>query len=212
MATLHNEKAHILFVEDDEYALELITFQLPEYRFTLAHNFGEGLTQAQQRYFDLYILDNWLPDGSGVELCQLIREFDPHTPVLFYSAAAYERDVQNGLRAGAQMYLTKPASSAELNDAVVRLISDAGKMAFDARQAEYAAIREELVIRQVENVHSQTAAKGKLLRAEDRATKVKARIAYLAAGGTRGDFARHWTSLSSGDVRRNRNGKRRMSD
>jgi DNA-binding response OmpR family regulator len=45
----------------------------------------------------LYILDCWSPDKSGVELCRAIREFDPHTPILFYSATAYAKDIQEGL-------------------------------------------------------------------------------------------------------------------
>jgi len=53
-----------------------------------ASDFDEGLRLAQQQDFDLYILDNWMPDKSGVELCRAIRAFDPYTPILFYSAAA----------------------------------------------------------------------------------------------------------------------------
>jgi DNA-binding response OmpR family regulator len=78
---------------------------------------------ARQGGFDLYILDNWLPDNSGVELCRAIREFDAHTPILFYSAAAYAKDIQEGLRAGAQAYLVKPIIPEEFRLAVAQLIS-----------------------------------------------------------------------------------------
>jgi DNA-binding response OmpR family regulator len=58
--------------------------------------------------FGLYLLDSWLPGLDGFELCRQIREVDPHTPILFYSAAAYDTDKRKGIEAGANAYLTKP--------------------------------------------------------------------------------------------------------
>ena len=116
-------RKRILLVEDYEDSRELATHTLTEYTIASARNFNEGLRQARQGGFDLYILDNWLPDKSGVELCHAIREFDPQTPILFYSAAAYAKDIQEGLRAGAQAYLVKPVIPEELRHAVARLIS-----------------------------------------------------------------------------------------
>ena len=137
-------------------------------------------------------MDGWLPDKSGVELCRAIREFDPHTPILFYSAAAYEKDILDALRAGAQDYLVKPVIPDELMQAVSRLISAAGETVFDARRAESAAIREELAIRQTENVERIERAKKKYLYARVKAIRLMAETAFLAAGGARGAFAREW--------------------
>ena len=187
---LPNRK-RILLVEDYEDIRDLTTLTLTEYTLSCARNFNEGLRLARQGYFALYILDNWLPDRSGVELCRAIREFDPHTPVLFYSAAAYERDIEEALRAGAQDYLVKPVISDELRQAVSRLISAARDAAFEARRAEFAAIREELDIRRTESNGLREKAKEIRLRS----TRVKAQIAFLRAGGTRGDFAREWLSV-----------------
>lgn len=122
MANLDKEKKCILLVEDEEDAKELVAFTLPKYTITCANDFSEALRLVQRKYFDLYILDNWLPDRSGVELCRLIREFDQHTPILFYSAAAYTRDIREAARAGAQEYLVKPVDSDELRRAVAQLI------------------------------------------------------------------------------------------
>jgi DNA-binding response OmpR family regulator len=119
---LPNRK-RILLVEDEEDGIALATLALAEYEITCARNFDEGLSIAQQRDFDLYILDSWLPDKSGVELCRAIREFDPDTPILFYSGAAYARDIEDALRAGAQDYLIKPASPDDLEQAVALLTS-----------------------------------------------------------------------------------------
>jgi CheY-like chemotaxis protein len=120
-------RKRILLVEDYEDSRDLATHILTEYTLTCARNFSEGLGLARQGGFDLYLLDNWLPDKSGVELCRAIREFDPHTPILFYSAAAYQRDIEEAIRAGAQDYLAKPIHPDELKQAVVRLISVTGE-------------------------------------------------------------------------------------
>jgi len=122
-------RKRILLVEDYEDSRDLATHILTEYTITCARNFNEGLRLARQGSFDLYLLDNWLPDKSGVELCRAIREFDPHTPILLYSAAAYARDKEEAIRAGAQDYLAKPIHPDELKQAVVRLISVTGETA-----------------------------------------------------------------------------------
>jgi DNA-binding response OmpR family regulator len=75
--------------------------------------------------FDLTILDNRLPDGSGIDLCRWVREQAPDTPVVFYSGAALERDRDEGMRAGAAAYVTKPEIKG-LVTAVNALLRDAG--------------------------------------------------------------------------------------
>jgi DNA-binding response OmpR family regulator len=195
MMNYNREKKRILMVEDHEDAWEIAEMSLEEYTLIYASNIAEGLRLARRGYFDLYILDNLLPDGNGVELCRLIREFDPHTPILFYSACAYPRDLQAAFSAGAQGYLTKPVSFDHLTQAVTQLTSVAPETAFEARRVEIAAIREELAIRQTENAERAERAKKKYLRAKEKALRLKAEMAFLAAGGARGDFAREWPSV-----------------
>jgi len=195
MVNSNRERKRILFVEDEEDERELAALTLAEYTLNCARDFHEGLRLARQRYFDLYILDNWLPDVSGVELCRTIRKFDPHTPVMFYSAAAYKRDIAEALRAGAQAYLVKPTLPGELMRAVALLTSVPPETAFEARRAELAAIREELAIRRTENAELLEKAKEKRRRAGEKVLRLKAEMAFLATGGTRGDFARAWPSV-----------------
>jgi DNA-binding response OmpR family regulator len=192
MVNSNRERKRILLVEDREEAWEIVAYNLGEHALFYARNFDEGLLAARSGYFDLYILDNLLPDGSGVGLCRAIREFDPHTPILFYSAAANERDLEDALRAGAQDYLVKPVIPEELRQAVARLISVPPETAFEARRVESAAIREELAIRHTENVEQIERAKKKYLHARVKAIRLRAEMAFLAAGGTRGNFAREW--------------------
>jgi DNA-binding response OmpR family regulator len=195
MMNSNREKKRILMVEDHEDAWEIAALSLEEYTLIYARNFDEGVCLARRGYFDLYILDNLLPDGNGIELCRVIREFDPHTPILFYSACAYPRDLQAAFGAGAQGYLTKPVSFDHLTQAVTQLTSVAPETAFEARRIEIATIREELAIRQTENAERVERAKKKYLRAKEKALRLKAEVAFLAAGGARGDFAREWPSV-----------------
>jgi len=201
MLNSNRERKRILLVEDHEDAREIAAFSLEEYTLICARDFDEGLRLARQRYFDLYILDNWLPDGSGIELCRLIRRFDPHTPILFYSACAYPRDLQAAFSAGAKEYLAKPVTFDDMTQAVARLTSVAPETAFEARRAEIAAIREGLAVRRTENAERVEKAKEKSLRAKEKALRLKAERAFLAAGGARGDFAREWPSVFLGEVR-----------
>jgi DNA-binding response OmpR family regulator len=201
MMNSSRERKRILLVEDEEDAREIAALSLEEYTLICARDFAEGLRLARRGYFDLYIIDNWLPDGSGAELCLLIRRFDPHTPILFYSACAYPCDLQAAFIAGAQEYLIKPVSFDDITRAVARLTSVAPDTAFEARRAESAAILEELAIRQAENVERVEKAKEKSMRAKEKALRLKAEMAFLAAGGARGDFAREWPSVFLGEVR-----------
>jgi DNA-binding response OmpR family regulator len=192
MVNFNREKKRILFVDDDEDNWELVAFNLAECVVVCARDFNEGVQLARGGYFDLYLLDNWLPDGTGVELSRAIREFDPYTPVLFYSAAAYDCDKKKASRAGAQAYLVKPVHPNELSRVVTSLISATSKSVFEARMAEKAAIREELTIRQTESFERIERAKKENLHARVKAIRLRAEMAFLEAGGTRGAFAREW--------------------
>jgi DNA-binding response OmpR family regulator len=68
----------------------------------------EALSLIQAERFDLYLLETWLPDLDGFELCRQMRDFDPDTPILFFSGAAYESDKKMGIEAGANAYVIKP--------------------------------------------------------------------------------------------------------
>src|SRR5262245_46586014 len=205
LVEINMEKKCILCIEDHEETRELLKFTLSNYALAFAGDYGDGLFLARRRYFDLYILDTWLPDESGVELCRRIREFDPHTPILFCSAAAYERDRQEALSAGAQEYLTKPIDFEELERVVKRLITDAQEKAITALQAELAALRDELHIYSPRISRlAETREKG--FRAQEKNLRFKAKLAFLAAGGTRGDFARLWPAVFWDKVRPSRNG------
>ena len=117
-------RSHILYIEDHEDTRELVTLVLAEsnHRVTTTSSSKDALRLAREQHFDLYILDSWLADGTGIELCQRLREFDRGTPIMFFSGAAYETDKQAALDNGAQCYLVKPADIQVLRDEVNTLI------------------------------------------------------------------------------------------
>jgi two-component system phosphate regulon response regulator PhoB len=119
--------AQILYTEDHADTRELVAFVLTgcNCEVTLADSDVKALDLARTKQFDLYLIDNWIAGGSGIELCKKLREFDPITPVLFYSGAAYDSDKQEAFASGAQEYLIKPVDNDELVEAVFRLISKA---------------------------------------------------------------------------------------
>ena len=114
----------VLYIEDHEDTRELVTLVLEQrsYEVVTGSTIESGLALAGSQHFDLYLLDSWLPDGSGLDLCRRIREFDKATPVLFYSAAAYEIDKSQALNSGAQGYLIKPSNPSELCSVVTSMI------------------------------------------------------------------------------------------
>ncbi|PWT88100.1 MAG: hypothetical protein C5B55_13665 [Blastocatellia bacterium] len=122
-------RRRILYIEDHEDTRELVTLVLRQKNFdvTTDSTIANGIKLAVEHNFDLYLLDSWLPDGSGLDLCKRIREFDTFTPILFYSAAAYEVDRDNALKSGAQGYLIKPSQTSDLCDMVASLIDKARK-------------------------------------------------------------------------------------
>jgi DNA-binding response OmpR family regulator len=119
-------KSRILYIEDHDDTRELVSLVLGQSGFDVitGSTIEAGVKLAGAKTFDLYLLDSWLPDGSGLDLCKRIREFDQHTPILFYSAAAYEADREMALESGAQAYLVKPSHTAELCALVSSLIEE----------------------------------------------------------------------------------------
>lgn len=124
MLMLPTKTPRVLYIEDHDDTRELVTLVLEQrsYEVVTGSTIESAMALAGSQQFDLYLLDSWLPDGSGLDLCRRIREFDKVTPILFYSAAAYENDRSDALRSGAQAYLIKPSQPSDLCNLVTSLI------------------------------------------------------------------------------------------
>ena len=118
-------KGRILCADDNPDTRELVFAMLQStgHEVICVEGSAEAMALLRREKFDLIVLDNWMPEMTGTELTRLIREFDNTTPILFYSAAAYEADKQAALDAGAQSYLTKPEGLDQLLDEVDKLIT-----------------------------------------------------------------------------------------
>jgi DNA-binding response OmpR family regulator len=116
-------RKRILCVEDDEDTGDMMNVLLGGYGYeaVIAASVSDALESARSGGLALCILDHWLTKSNGIELCQQIRAFDSHTPIMFYSGAGYRADIQKGLDAGAQAYLVKPDFD-HLQETIVRLI------------------------------------------------------------------------------------------
>lgn len=110
MASASEARKRILCVDDDEDTRRLMSVLLDHYGYeaVIAASVSDALESARSGRIALCILDHWLTESNGIELCQQIRAFDSETPIMFYSGAGYEADIQKGLAAGAQAYLVKP--------------------------------------------------------------------------------------------------------
>ena len=116
----------ILCVEDCEAVGQAIKQFLDAsgYKVTIAPTVDTALAMAKASSFDLYILDYKLPDGTGIELCRCIRDFDSTTPILIYSRCIDPQVNKLALSAGAQRCLGKGAGPELLKETVRELLRD----------------------------------------------------------------------------------------
>jgi len=105
----------ILFVEDDRIIAEGLCYSLRQEGYDVIHclDVESARAASQENQFDLALLDLGLPDGSGYDICRLIKS-KADTPVIFLTALDDEVNVVMGLDMGADDYITKPFRIREL--------------------------------------------------------------------------------------------------
>jgi DNA-binding response OmpR family regulator len=118
-------KPKILIIEDEQAIAEGL-IDLCEFKGYEAQHVADGLKGlevALGNVFDLIILDLMLPGMDGFSVCNNIREKDREIPILILSAKTSEADIIEGLKLGADDYVSKPFSVAHLSariEAVLR--------------------------------------------------------------------------------------------
>jgi two-component system alkaline phosphatase synthesis response regulator PhoP len=117
-------RGNVLFVEDEEALRMTVGDRLRNegYAIEYAANGDEGFEKATQLPFDLIILDVMLPRKSGFDVCREIREAGLITPILMLTARGQTSDKVNGLKIGADDYVTKPFNMLELMARVEALL------------------------------------------------------------------------------------------
>lgn len=108
---------HILIVEDDRTIASGLQYSLEreQFRTTLCQNVADATLMIEQQLhtIDLCLFDLSLPDGSGYDLCRLVKQ-QQDIPVIFLTAFDDEVNVVMGLDMGADDYITKPFRVREL--------------------------------------------------------------------------------------------------
>ena len=106
----------VLLVEDDVSVGEFIVSELATAGHRCVHRLDgeQGLREARAQAFDVMIIDRMLPHLDGLSLIKMLRKEGVHTPALVLSALGEVDDRVSGLHSGADDYLTKPFSMAEL--------------------------------------------------------------------------------------------------
>jgi two-component system, OmpR family, alkaline phosphatase synthesis response regulator PhoP len=113
---VNDDKKRILVIEDDEsISLGLrINLEAEGYEVIVASDGEAGLAAAREDGVSLLILDVMLPKENGFEVLRKLRHEGYATPVILLSARGAELDKVMGLELGAEDYITKPFSLAEL--------------------------------------------------------------------------------------------------
>lgn len=106
----------LLIVEDEVRMADLLRKGLTEegHTVTCVHDGAEGLAIAKDYEFDVILLDVMIPKLTGYELAKRLRQARVQTPILMLTAKDSVPDIIHGLDQGADDYLTKPFSFAEL--------------------------------------------------------------------------------------------------
>lgn len=116
----------VMIVDDEPNIVELVRITLEDdrVRVVTAEAGAEALMLAEVERPELVLLDVNLPDVSGLDLCRQLRQ-DPRLGeprIVMLTAAAQRGDVESGLAAGADEYLTKPFSPVRLLSLVEQLV------------------------------------------------------------------------------------------
>jgi len=123
----------ILAVDDEPKVLAVIKKRLEfaGYEVITAADGPDGLQKARSERPDLIVLDLILPGLNGYQVCRLLkgdRGFSD-IPVLMLTARSQEKDISEGLKAGADAYMTKPYDPEEFLAQVAKLLAQAGRQA-----------------------------------------------------------------------------------
>lgn len=143
---------NLLVIEDDDKIGSFVARGLQQegHHVDWVKNGNDGLSLARARAYDVLIVDGMLPGRDGMEVIRQLRADKVSTPILVLSARSSVDDRVAGLQIGADDYLTKPFSFAELAarvQALARRMSGAGGGSATATRLEFADLSLDLLKR-----------------------------------------------------------------
>ncbi len=117
----------ILCVDDDPVILQLFErslakIELPEYEYLSAANGNDAIAIVSRTPVDLILLDNVLPDITGIEVLEKIKPVHPATEVLMITGHASIADAVKAMKAGARDFIEKPFHLDLLREKVYNLV------------------------------------------------------------------------------------------
>src|SRR5581483_6310944 len=130
-STAIDTRGNVLVVDDESDIRESLEVLLGSegYAVDLAQNAAEGLHKMETRGYDLVLLDLMMPDRSGMEVLQEVRQRDHETPIFMITAYGSVEAAVKALKFGANDYFSKPWDNEKLLIEIARTIS--------ARRLEY---------------------------------------------------------------------------
>jgi DNA-binding response OmpR family regulator len=138
----------VLLVEDDVRVAAAVASGLRKrgYDVDCAGSMAEALDAAPA---DLVLLDLGLPDGDGMDLCRTLRSRQPEVGIIAVTARGEERDRVNGLLTGADDYVVKPFSMAELHARISAVLRRAVRATPAAQQVDVGGLTIDFTARRV---------------------------------------------------------------
>lgn len=103
-------QTRVLYVDQHDDSREMLCtlLAISQIDVTGVATAKNAVSLMESERFDLCLLESWLPVTDGFELCRILRERHPETPVVFFSGAAFDVDQKRGIEAGASAYVCKP--------------------------------------------------------------------------------------------------------
>lgn len=121
----------VLIADDEPNIVTSLEYLMTKsgYEVAVARNGEEALALVETFKPDLVLLDVMMPQRSGYEVCQTMRESAQwrHIKIVMLSAKGREAEVSKGLSLGADAYVTKPFSNRELIARVAELLGESAK-------------------------------------------------------------------------------------
>ncbi|MEO7109039.1 MAG: response regulator transcription factor [Polyangiaceae bacterium] len=139
----------LLLIEDDEKIGAFVTRGLEQegHHVDWVKNGNDGFSQARRGEYDAAVVDRMLPGRDGLDVIRALRQEHVTTPVIVLSAKSAVEDRVEGLEAGADDYLTKPFSFAELAARIQALSRRASSVATPSRNLSYGDLSLDLFTR-----------------------------------------------------------------
>ncbi len=118
----------VLVVDDEKSIVKGIKYSLEQddMEVDVAYDGGEALSKAKDNTYDIILLDIMLPVHTGLEVCQMIREFSD-VPIIMLTAKGEDMDKILGLEYGADDYITKPFNILEVKARIKAILRRNGK-------------------------------------------------------------------------------------